>query len=279
MRQLICDSSGWFRPGSILFDRLTIQGHLPYGRCLIRRVSVQSVPKTGKARKRSNPGRINCPVHEKYRVIIPQSVRHALQLDAEDGTTFWADAIKKEIASLLALDCFEFHSPNCKPSSEYQWTKLSMIFEVKQNGRRKGRLVASGHMGDPMGINSRSTVMKGISVRLSDIIAHRDNLPILCGDIGNTFIMADCLDFGDWEGSVLVFKKALYGLRSCVPWDSQPRVTIVMSGCGGEKTRTAMTPFALTLTISKSWRGTLSDGRHRLLARFSLSRLDPRPTA
>jgi hypothetical protein len=66
--------------------------------------------------------------------------------------------------------------------------------------------------------------VKGISVRLLNLIAHRDtNLPILCGDIGNAFITADCLEkiysragpeFGDREGSLMVFKKALYGLRS-----------------------------------------------------------------
>ena len=98
-----------------------------------------------------------------------------------------------------------------------------MIFEVKQDGRRKARLVAGGHMVDTMGVNSRSTVVKGISVRLLDLIAHRDNLPILCGDIGNAFITATCMEkiytyagpeFGDREGSLLIFKKALYGLRS-----------------------------------------------------------------
>ena len=98
-----------------------------------------------------------------------------------------------------------------------------MIFEVKQDGRRKARLVAGGHMVDPMGINPRSTVVKGISVRLLDLIAHRDKLSILCGDIGNAFITADCMEkiysragpeFDEREGSILVLKKALYGLRS-----------------------------------------------------------------
>ncbi len=179
---------------------------LPNGTRLIRR-SIREVTKSGGSRKRKKPGRI----------------AHALELDREAGNAFWADAIRKEVASLLALDCFEFHAPDHKPSSEYQWTKLSMIFEVKQDGRRKARLVAGGHMVDPMGINSRSTVVKGISIRLLDLIAHRDNLPILCGDIGNAFITADCLEkiysragpeFEDRKGSVLIFKKALYGLRS-----------------------------------------------------------------
>ena len=95
---------------------------------------------------------------------IPRNVKHALELDAEAGNTFWADAIRKEVESLLALDCFSFHAPDYKPSSEYQWTKLTMIFEVKQDGRRKARLVAGGHLVDPKGINSRSTIVKGISL-------------------------------------------------------------------------------------------------------------------
>ena len=41
-----------------------------------------------------------------------------------------------------------------------------MIFEVKQDARRKARLVAGGHLVDPKGISFRSTVIKGISVRL-----------------------------------------------------------------------------------------------------------------
>ena len=134
--------------------------------------------------KRKKPGRISRPLEVKYGVTIPRNVKHALELDRENGK-FWADAIRKENASLLALDCFEFQAPDYKPSSEFQWTRLSMIFEVKQDGRRKARLVAGGHLVDPKGISSRSTVVKGTSVRLINLIAHRENLQILCGDIGN----------------------------------------------------------------------------------------------
>jgi hypothetical protein len=65
--------------------------------------------------------------------------------------------------------------------------------------------------------------VKGISIRLLDLIAHRDGLRTLCGDIGNAFITADCLEkiysiagpeFGEQEDSVMLFAKAIYGLRS-----------------------------------------------------------------
>jgi hypothetical protein len=68
--------------------------------------------------------------------------------------TLWADAIMKEIDSLLWLGCFDFHAPDFKPSSEYQFAKLTMIFEVKQDGRCKARLVACGHMVELRGISS-----------------------------------------------------------------------------------------------------------------------------
>ena len=222
VRRLLRDSGRrYIRDGAAC--ALTIASALSDGTRLIRRVATRTPTTSGGTRKRKKPGRLSRPLEVKYGVPIPRNVQHALELDREAGNTFWADAIRKEVASLLALDCFEFHGPDYKPSSDYQWTKLSMIFEVKQDGRRKARLVAGGHMVDPMGINSRSTVVKGISVRLLDLIAHRDNLPILCGDIGNAFITANCLEkiysragpeFEDREGSVMIFKKALYGLRS-----------------------------------------------------------------
>ena len=66
---------------------------------------------------------------------------------------------------------------------------------MKQDGRHKGRLVVDGHLVALMeSISSRSTVVKRISVRLLDLIAHRDNLKSLCGDIGNAFITAPRLE-------------------------------------------------------------------------------------
>ena len=144
--------------------KLVIASNLPNGTRLVRR-GVQKVGKSGGVRKRKKPGRISRPFQVKYGVVVPQSVKHALELDTESENTLWTDAIRKKLASLLALNCFEFHAPDYKPSSDYQWTKLSMIFEVKQDaGRRKAHLVASGHLVDPMSINPRSTVVMGISV-------------------------------------------------------------------------------------------------------------------
>jgi hypothetical protein len=132
-----------------------------------------------RAGKQEKPGRISRPVQVKYGVIIPHSVKHAKELDTEKSNTLWADAIKKEIDFLLRLGCFDFRAPDFKPSLEYQFVMLTIIFEVKQDGRCKARLVAGGHMVEPRGISSRSMVVKGISVRLLDLIGHRDGLRTL----------------------------------------------------------------------------------------------------
>ena len=110
---------------------LEIKTTLPDGARLIRRV-IHPAGKPGGGRKRKKPGRLSRgPVQMKYGVAVPQNVRHAYELDKESGTTFWADAIQKEIDSLLTLDCFSFHPPGYKPNSDYQFAKLTMIFEVK----------------------------------------------------------------------------------------------------------------------------------------------------
>ena len=133
IRRILRDADGVH---SLQPDTIGIQvaSNLPNGTRLIRRV-VRAAPKPCGTRKRKKPGRTSRPIDVKYSVVVPRSVTHALELDAEAGNTFWGDAIRKEIASLLALDCFEFHAPDYKPSSlDYQWAKLSMIFEVKQDG-------------------------------------------------------------------------------------------------------------------------------------------------
>ena len=118
---------------------------------------------------------------------------------------------------------FDFRPPDSKPGPDYQFVKLTMIYEVKQDGCRKARLVAGSHLVDPCGISTHSTIVKGVSVHLLDVIAHQDNLKVLCGDVGNAFVTAQCLEkvysragleFGDRHDSIMVLMKALYGLQS-----------------------------------------------------------------
>lgn len=194
-----------------------------HGVAVIRRAPLQRGKTRTSTKKKSKPGRISRPLEEKFGVQIPRNINDAKELDKLNGDTAWMDAINKEIGTLLELECFIFHSPDYKPGPEYQFAPLRMIFEVKQDGRKKARLTIGGHVVDANGISTRSTVVKTISVRLIDLICHRDGLTLKHGDVGNAFITAKCLEkiysratpeFGERSDAIVILNKALYGLRT-----------------------------------------------------------------
>jgi hypothetical protein len=60
--------------------------------------------------------------------LVPKITKEAYELDKENGNTYWADAIQKEIDSLLAKHCFEFHAPGYKPSLDYHFATLNIVY-------------------------------------------------------------------------------------------------------------------------------------------------------
>jgi Reverse transcriptase (RNA-dependent DNA polymerase) len=159
----------------------------------------------------------------KYGVQVPRNVRQAIELDTKNGNSFWSDAIKVEIGGLIKLDCFEFKPKTFTCGADYQKTTLHMIFDVKHDLRRKARLVAGGHLVDAFDIDIYSSTVKSISVKLLHVIAHKMNLKQLCGDVASAYVNAYTNEkvyavagpeFGAEEGSIVLIRKALYGLRS-----------------------------------------------------------------
>ena len=159
----------------------------------------------------------------KYGVKVPRNVPEAFRLDEENGNSFWKEAIKAEIQSLTDMGCFKFEDPEFRPSDDYQKTTLVMIFDVKQDLRRKARLVAGGHLVDVLDNNVYSSTVKGISVKLLHVIAHKTGMRQLCGDVANAYVNAYTnervyaiagAEFGELRGRVVIIVKALYGLSS-----------------------------------------------------------------
>ena len=99
-------------------------------------------------------------------MIVPRNIAQAYKLDRLNGDNAWHDAIKAEIDSLIALECFEFHDNGFHLGKDYQWTSLTIIFDMKQDLRRKARLVAGGHLVDLLDNNVYSSIVKGISIRV-----------------------------------------------------------------------------------------------------------------
>ena len=83
-------------------------------------------------KKKRNPGHISHgqPVF-KYVIEVPKNTKHAEELVALHGNSLWKEAYQKEIASLLSLGCFDFRPPDSKPGPDYQFVKLTMIYDVK----------------------------------------------------------------------------------------------------------------------------------------------------
>jgi hypothetical protein len=165
-------------------------------------------------------GRVHKRTH-KFGIQVPKSVAEAFRIDEETKTTFWEDAIKKEMKNVMTA--FEFLKPGDSAPIGYKWIPLHMIFDIKMDFTRKARLVAGGHVTDPPESMTYSSVVSRESVRIIFLIAALNGLDILAADIGNAYLNADTREkvyttagkeFGSREGCTIIIVRALYGLKT-----------------------------------------------------------------
>ena len=160
----------------------------------------------------------------KFGIRLPKTVAEALQFDKENGNTYWWDAICLEMKNVRpAFEKWEKHESELPPG--YQKIKCHFIFDIKmgENFRRKARLVANGNTTEPPAALTYSSVVSRDSVRIALLVAALNELQLLACDIQNAYLTADCREriyiiagpeFGSEEGSIMIVKKALYGLKS-----------------------------------------------------------------
>ena len=145
------------------------------------------------------------------------TVSQTYQLDQLNSNYLWCDAIEKEMTTLKKMEYFKYKEPGFIPFTDFQKTKLRLHFNIKRDGRHKSCLLVGGHLVAFMdGISSHLSIVKGTSVQLLDLIARRDKLISLCGDIGNAFITVPCLEkvyaaagpeFDEQQDSVVIIEK------------------------------------------------------------------------
>ena len=160
----------------------------------------------------------------KYGVRIPKTVKDAIAIDKENGDTRWWEAILQEMANVRpAFELFEGSKEDLPIG--YQQIKCHMIFDIKlgENFRRKARLVGGGHMTTAPTSITYSSVVSRDSVRIALTVAALNGLDILACDIQNAYLTAKCREkiwtiagpeFGGEQGSMMLVKMALYGLKS-----------------------------------------------------------------
>ncbi len=75
-------------------------------------------------------------------------MQEALKIDQETDTTYWRDAINKEMTNNKMA--FKFLEEDENIPFGYKWIRCHMIFDVKMDFTRKARFVAGGHRTDPI---------------------------------------------------------------------------------------------------------------------------------
>ena len=76
---------------------------------------------------------------ENIKYGVPKNVGEALALDKANGNHLWRDSLIKEIEALMGHRAFAFLNENAKSlkKKDFKFAPLHMIFDMKQDGRRK----------------------------------------------------------------------------------------------------------------------------------------------
>ena len=161
----------------------------------------------------------------KYGLRLPKSVKEAYEIDDENQDSMWADAIKDEM--LKIINATEVHDGKEQVLIDDGFKRITghVIFDIKlgENFRRKARFVADGHKTDTPAAITYSSVVSRDSVRIVLTLAALNDLDILAADVEHAYLTAPCREkcyliagqeFGKLQGSILINRKALYGLKS-----------------------------------------------------------------
>eukprot|EP00804_Cyclotella_cryptica_P027817 CCRYP_009226-RA/>CCRYP_009226-RA protein AED:0.27 eAED:0.33 QI:0/0/0/1/0/0/4/0/432 len=113
----------------------------------------------------------------KYGIELPKTVEEAYAIDRATGTTFWHDAIEKEMKNMRVA--FGVLAGGVAPPADHQYIRCHMIFDVKmEDFRRKARLVAGGHVTKAPATLTYASVVSRETVRIALLIAALNDIDI-----------------------------------------------------------------------------------------------------
>ena len=124
----------------------------------------------------------------KFGVWVPRTYAEAVQLDNENGNSFWQDGVRRELDQIFSYHTFHDLGIGVLPGPEYKHIKVRLVFDVKADGKRKGRLVAWGDMTPKPEESVYSSVASLRSLCIVIFLAELNQLELMQGDIGNTYL-------------------------------------------------------------------------------------------
>jgi hypothetical protein len=174
----------------------------------------------------------------KYGIELPKGVHEALEIDRKTVTSFWREAINKEMKNVLPA--FQFLEDDKVPIG-FKHITCRMIFNVKMVGLvRKARYVAGGHLTVPPVESVYSSIVTRESVRINFLVAALNDLEVLSADVQNASINARTeekvyttagSEFGTNEGRPAIKVHALYGLKSSgARWRDHLAAILIQAG-------------------------------------------------
>ena len=158
----------------------------------------------------------------KFGIKVPTTVEEALELDKQNGNTYWIDAIRKEMKN--NRKAFKILDEDAPDPVGHKFIKCHMVFDVKMDWTRKARFCAGGHMTDPPASITYASVVSRDSVRIALTLAALNDLNVMTADLQNAYLNADCgekiwticgPEFGpELQGRKAIIVKAPYGLKT-----------------------------------------------------------------
>jgi hypothetical protein len=112
-------------------------------------------------------------------------------LDLQNGDTLWAEAIQREMGQIKDFNTCPSIGLDAKVPHGYQRIPVHLVFDVKEDLKRRAHMVAGGHMMKPLKESVYSGVASLRSLRVVTFLAQLNALPIMQGDIGNAYLTSD----------------------------------------------------------------------------------------
>ena len=159
--------------------------------------------------------------HQKYGLELPKTWKRAQEIDQETGTTYWKDALEKEMRNVMVA--FDILEDGQVIAPGFQRIDCHIVWDIKSDFTRKARLVAGGHQTEPPASITYASVVSRESVRIAFTLAALNDMDVSCADATNAYLNAPCREkcwtilgpeFGRNQGRKALIVRALYGLKS-----------------------------------------------------------------